>query len=66
MRQMKDKGRGWGVEASPTKKRPESNLRQKSPTKKMGHSKTNSMVNRLYTGNNAGKNRHNSPHKTVK
>ena len=37
---------------SPSKIRPqEKNFRTKSPTKKMGHSKTSSMVNRLYAGN---------------
>jgi hypothetical protein len=51
VRQLKLVGPNWGAGNSPKKQRPESHLRSKSVSKKMGHSKTSSMVNRLYSGN---------------
>lgn len=64
---MKLKGPGWGAGGgvSPNKIRPqEQNFRTKSPSKKMGHSKTVSLVDRLYSGNSRDK--HCSPPKKVK
>ena len=61
------KGPGWGAGGgvSPSKIRPlEQNFRTKSPSKKMGHGKTASLVDRLYSGNS--KDKHCSPPKKVK